>query len=47
VFALGFGQLGGALPELPIATPPFDDTLQLIRQDLPKSAATARLRAFE
>jgi AcrR family transcriptional regulator len=45
VFAFGFGAIGERLPDLPIAAPPFDDTLQLIRQGLRKSAATPRLRA--
>ena len=27
VFAFGFGEIGEGLPDLPIATPPFEDTL--------------------
>jgi AcrR family transcriptional regulator len=45
VFAFGFDQLGERLPELPIPTPPFADTLQLIGQGLRKATATPRLRA--
>jgi AcrR family transcriptional regulator len=45
VFAFGFGEIGERLPDLPIAAPPFVDTLRLIRQGLRTSAATPRLRA--
>jgi AcrR family transcriptional regulator len=45
VFAFGFGRLGEQLPDLPIAAPRFDDTLQLIRRGLRTSLATPCLRA--
>jgi AcrR family transcriptional regulator len=45
VFAFGFGQLGEGIPRLPIATPAFADTLDLIGQGLRKAAASPRLRA--
>ncbi len=45
VFAVGFGEVGDGLPALPIATPPFAETLQLIGRGLRKSMATPRLRA--
>ena len=45
VFAFGFGVIGEGLPELPIATPAFGDTLELIGRGLRKSLATPRLRA--
>jgi AcrR family transcriptional regulator len=45
VFLFGFGEIGDVLPDLPIVTPPFDDTLQLIRRGLRRSVATPRLRA--
>lgn len=45
VFAFGFGELGEGVPELPIATPAFSDTLELIGQGLRKAAASPRLRA--
>jgi AcrR family transcriptional regulator len=45
VFLFGFGEIGNVLPDLPIATPPFDGTLQLIRRGLRKALLTPRLRA--
>jgi AcrR family transcriptional regulator len=45
VFAFGFGVLGTSVPDLPIAAPPFEDTLALIRDGLRKTMATPRLRA--
>jgi AcrR family transcriptional regulator len=44
VFAVGFGELGDQLPGLPIATPPFDETIRLISKGLRRFAATPRLR---
>ncbi len=45
VFAHAFGQFAGGVPSLPLATPAFAETLELIGQGLRKSAATPRLRA--
>lgn len=45
VFAHAFGQLAGDMPSLPLATPAFSETLELIGQGLRKAAATPRLRA--
>jgi AcrR family transcriptional regulator len=45
VFAFGFGEIGEGMPDLPIATPPFADTLAVIGQGLRKSVSTPRLRA--
>jgi AcrR family transcriptional regulator len=45
VFAHGFGLLGEGAPPLPVAAPPFGDTLDLIAQGLRKGAATPLLRA--
>jgi AcrR family transcriptional regulator len=45
VFAFGFGVIGDPLPDLPIATPPFEATLQLIRDGLRTTVGTPRLRA--
>ena len=44
VFAVGFGELGDQLPELPVATPSSDETIRLIGKGLRRSAATPRLR---
>lgn len=44
VFAAGFGELG-EMPTIPVQTPPFDDTLRIVRQGLRASAATPRLTA--
>jgi len=45
VFAHAFGQSAGAMPSLPLPTPAFAETLELIGQGLRKAAATPRLRA--
>jgi AcrR family transcriptional regulator len=45
VFAHAFGQFAGGVPSLPLATPAFAETLELIGQGLRKAAATPRLRA--
>jgi AcrR family transcriptional regulator len=45
VFAHGFGVLGDAPPTLPVATPPFEETLVLIGRGLSRAAATPCLRA--
>jgi len=45
VFAHAFGQFADGVPSLPLATPAFAETLELIGQGLRKAAATPRLRA--
>jgi AcrR family transcriptional regulator len=40
VFAHAFGQFAEGMPPLPLATPPFADTLHVIGQGLRKGAAT-------
>lgn len=45
VFAFGFGVIGESVPDLPIVAPPFEETLQLLRDGLRKALATPRLRA--
>lgn len=44
VFAVGFG-ISRELQEIPIPTPPFDETLRLVKNGLRTSAATPRLSA--
>ena len=44
VFAYGFGHFAEALPPLPLATPRFDETVQLIGQGL-RSTPAPELRA--
>jgi len=45
VFAHAFGQFADGVPSLPLVTPAFAETLELIGQGLRKAAATPRLRA--
>ena len=45
VFADAFGQFADGVPSLPLVTPAFAETLELIGQGLRKAAATPRLRA--
>jgi len=45
VFAHAFGQFAGGMPSLPLATPAFAETLELIGQGLRRTATTPRLRA--
>lgn len=44
VFAFGFGQVGEPLPDLPMSTQAFADTLRLIGHGLRKNVATPRLQ---
>ena len=43
VFAHAFGQFADGVPPLPLATPAFAETLELIGQGLRKAASTPRL----
>lgn len=43
VFAYGFGELG--TPPLPIAAPPFEETIRLIGRGLRKTSGSPRLQA--
>ena len=45
VFAHAFGQFASGVPSLPLSTPAFAETLELIGQGLRKGAATPLLRA--
>ena len=45
VFLHGFGLLGEGLPPLPLATPPFSETVELIASGLRRFAGTPLLRA--
>jgi len=45
VFVYGFGLLGEGVPSIPLAAPPFAETLEVIGTGLRTRAATPRLRA--
>ena len=45
VFAHAFGLFSEGLPDLPLPTPPLEETLELVSRGLSKAAATPKLRA--